>query len=114
MFGGSSETPKMSSDMPQLDIVIPVYNEGANILRTLQGLADRVQSCYRVLICYDFEEDDTLSAIGKHGGFANLPFVRKPGPGAPHAIITGFHPSKGPFLLLYPPHRTHNARISAP
>jgi len=47
----------------RLDILIPVYNEGPNILRTLQALADHVSSSYRVLICYDFEEDNTLSAI---------------------------------------------------
>jgi len=101
----------MSSDTPQLDIVIPVYNEGANILRTLQGLADRVQSCYRVLICYDFEEDDTLSAIGKHGGFANLAFVRNQGRGAHQAIMTGFQRSNAPFVLVYPADDDYNAGI---
>ena len=47
----------------QLDIVIPVYNEGGNILSTLRALARGMKTPARVLICYDFEEDDTLPAV---------------------------------------------------
>jgi len=101
----------MSSDAPQVDIVTPVYNEGGNILRTLQGLADHVQAHYRVLICYDFEEDDTLSAIRQHGGFANLEFVRNLGRGAHQAIITGFRRSSAPFIMVYPADDDYNAGI---
>jgi hypothetical protein len=50
---------------PRLDIVILVYNEGANILRTLQSIARAVATPKRVLICYDREDDDTLSAISR-------------------------------------------------
>jgi GT2 family glycosyltransferase len=39
---------------PRLDIVIPVYNEGANILRTLQSIARAVATPKRVLICGSF------------------------------------------------------------
>ena len=48
---------------PQIDLVIPVYNEGANILPTLRALSREVKTPTRVLICYDFEEDDTLPAV---------------------------------------------------
>jgi glycosyltransferase involved in cell wall biosynthesis len=101
----------MSSDAPQLDIVIPVYNEGGNIVRTLQAFADHVKASYRVLICYDFEEDDTLSAIREHGGFANLEFVRNQGRGAHQAIMTGFQHSSAPFILVYPADDDYNAGI---
>ena len=57
---------------PQIDIVIPVYNEGANILATLGALAREVRTPARVLICYDHEDDDTLPAVrnnpGAYGG----------------------------------------------
>ena len=49
--------------MPELDIVMPVYNEGANIGKVLDSLIDGVNARFRVLICYDFEEDNTLEAI---------------------------------------------------
>ena len=47
----------------QLDIIIPVYNEGPNILATLGALAKNVRTPSRVLICYDFEADDTIPAV---------------------------------------------------
>ncbi|MGB8749715.1 MAG: hypothetical protein WCD54_27675, partial [Pseudolabrys sp.] len=47
----------------RLDIVIPVYNEGANIVPTLRAIARDVKTPGRVLICYDLDEDDTLLAI---------------------------------------------------
>jgi glycosyltransferase involved in cell wall biosynthesis len=46
-----------------LDIVIPVYNEGKNICRTLAEIEDKVRTPHRVWIVYDFEEDDTLPAL---------------------------------------------------
>jgi len=51
------------AERPRLDIVIPVYNEGANILRTLQSIARAVTTEKRVLICYDREDDDYNAGI---------------------------------------------------
>jgi len=48
---------------PELDIVIPVYNEGRNIVAVLAALKRAVATPARVLICYDHAEDDTLPAI---------------------------------------------------
>jgi dolichol-phosphate mannosyltransferase len=101
----------MSFEAPELDILIPVYNEGGNILSTLQALADQVRSCYRVLICYDFEEDNTLAAIRQHGGFTNIEFVRNRDRGPHAAIMTGFQSSAAPFVLVYPADDDYNAAI---
>jgi len=46
-----------------LDIVIPVYNEGENIKSVLESFRREVKVPYRVLICYDFDEDTTLAAL---------------------------------------------------
>ena len=48
---------------PELDIVIPVYNEGRNIVATLAALSRSVTTPARVLICYDHPDDDTLPAV---------------------------------------------------
>ena len=64
---------------PELDIVIPVYNEGRNIVPTLAALARHVTTPARVLICYDHDDDDTLPAIRDNPqAHAGLPveFVR--------------------------------------
>ena len=69
---------------PELDIVIPVYNEGRNIAAVLAALTHEVTTPARVLICYDHAEDDTLPAIRANPqAHAGLPieFVHNPRPG---------------------------------
>ena len=98
----------------QLDIVIPVYNEGANILATLGALAREVRTPARVLICYDFEEDDTLPAVRDNpAAYAGLgiSFVRNPGRGAHAAVMAGFAASTAPTVVVYPADDDFNAGI---
>ena len=76
---------------PTLDIVIPVYNEGRNILKVLAALQASVSVPCRILICYDFEEDDTLAAIRDNWrGTLDIAFVRNTGRGAHGAVLSGF------------------------
>lgn len=102
---------------PQLDIVIPVYNEGRNIVSTLAALARDVKTPSKVLICYDFPEDDTLPVV------QNLPescsslaikLVRNPGHGAHQAVMAGFAASTAPFVAMYAADDDYNAGILDP
>jgi dolichol-phosphate mannosyltransferase len=89
----------------KLDIVIPVYNEGANIVGVLRGLAREVKTPARVLICYDRPDDDTLPAVRANpDAHVGLPveFVKNPSRGAHHAIMAGFAASTAPFVVVYP------------
>ena len=102
---------------PELDIVIPVYNEGGNIVATLAGLAGAVTTPARVLICYDHADDDTLPAIkGNPQAHAGLPitFVRNAGRGAHSAVMAGFAASTAPFVLMYPADDHTNAPMLDP
>ena len=47
---------------PRYSLVVPVYNEGANIAAFCKALA-RAPEGYELLICHDFEGDDTLPAL---------------------------------------------------
>ena len=49
--------------MIKLDIIIPVYNEGENIVRLLKDLESGITYDFRVLICYDSENDNTLEYL---------------------------------------------------
>jgi dolichol-phosphate mannosyltransferase len=102
---------------PELDIVIPVYNEGRNIVPALAALARAVKTPARVLICYDHPDDDTLPAIRANpDAHVGLPveFVRNAGAGAHSAVITGFAASTAPLVLMYPADDDYNAgRIDA-
>src|SRR5262245_2943432 len=96
----------------RLDIVIPVYNEGENIVSTLQSIAREVRTPHRILICYDREEDDTLPAIASNReAFSRLTiiFVRNLGRGAHGAVLTGFSASDSPLVLVYPADDDYNA-----
>jgi len=99
---------------PELDIVIPVYNEGRNIVATLTALARALTTPARVLICYDHPADDTLPAIRANPqAHAGLPieFVRNAGQGAHGAVMTGFAASTAPFVLMYPADDDYNAAM---
>jgi glycosyltransferase involved in cell wall biosynthesis len=99
---------------PRLDLIIPVYNEGANILATLGALAREVRTPTRVLICYDSEEDDTLPAVRNNPDAytgLNVGFVRNPGRGAHDAVLAGFAASTAPIIVVYPADDDFNAGI---
>jgi len=104
----------MPAATQRLDIIIPVYNEGANILATLQSVMRAVRTPARVLICYDREDDDTLSAVEKHrDALRALPivFVRNRGRGAHGAVLSGFAASEAPLAVVLPADDDYNAGI---
>jgi dolichol-phosphate mannosyltransferase len=97
---------------PRLDIVIPVYNEGNIILRTLAELRRCVSTPSRILICYDLPDDDTLAAIDGHPeqvAGLTIEFVRNRSRGAHAAVVTGFAASRAPFVLVFPADDDFNA-----
>ncbi len=96
----------------ELDIVIPVHNEGRNIVATLAALAASVGTPSRVLICYDHPDDDTPPAVRDNAqAYAGLPvdLVRNRGRGPHSAVMTGFAASTAPFILMYPADDDTNA-----
>jgi dolichol-phosphate mannosyltransferase len=98
--------------LPRLDIIIPVYNEGANIVPTLASIAQSVKTPNRVLICYDREDDDTLPAIRNNRdafGDMTIEFVRNRGSGVHGAVMTGFAASTASYVLVLPADDDFNA-----
>jgi len=103
-----------SSAISHLDVVIPVYNEGANILPVLRSLVRNVKTPVRVLICYDREDDNTLTAVRTNRGtLGALPieFVRNQRRGAHGAVLTGFAFSTAPLVLVMMADDDYNADI---
>ena len=98
----------------ELDIVIPVYNEGSSILATLGALVRELKTPARVLICYDRPDDDTLPAVrGNAAVYGAMPieFVKNGGQGAQQAVLTGFAASRAPYILVLPADDDFNAGI---
>ncbi len=98
--------------MADLDIIIPVYNEGRNIIPVLEAFRSQVRTPFRVLICYDFDEDDTLDALT---GFAaddmEIARVKNPGRGPHSAVRAGFARSTASAALVYMADDDYNADI---
>jgi glycosyltransferase involved in cell wall biosynthesis len=99
-----------SHHTPELDIVIPVYNEGENILPVLESFKRHVKTPCRVLICYDHESDDTLPVVRAYPQDTFLvQLVKNRGRGALGAVLTGFQDSTAPAVLMYPADDDYNA-----
>ncbi len=97
--------------MARLDIVIPVYQEGENITRLLDTFIAEVHTPHRVLICYDRDDDSTLTAINAYPkrDAVDVVFVKNQGRGPHGAVMTGLAQSTAPFALVYMADDTFNA-----
>ena len=95
---------------PGVDIVIPVYNEGANILSALEALRRSLQCPAAVLICYDRDDDNTLTALaGYDAAPLTLHLVRNRGRGVLGAVVTGLAETTAPCVITLPADDDYNA-----
>ena len=99
--------------MNKLDIVIPVYNEGENIAEVLKYLEMNVTTPFRVLICYDFDGDNTLPVVKrmKEQLSFTVILVKNQGSGPHKAVITGFDASDAEAVLVFVADDTKNTKI---
>ncbi len=98
--------------MADLDIIIPVYNEGGNIISVLESFYKHVKTSYRVLICYDMDEDDTLPVLEDYPRErAEILLVKNSGKGPNQAVITGLRKSTAPAALVHMADDDYNAHV---
>jgi glycosyltransferase involved in cell wall biosynthesis len=88
-----------------LNVVIPVYNEGANIGATLGRIAACMQGTAvdaQVTIVYDFDEDDTLPVVERLRAGYSMPIglQKNTGKGVCDAIKQGLLSSQTTFVLV--------------
>jgi len=102
----------LESTKHELDIIIPVYNERDNIIAVMQSLELHVRTPFRVLICYDFDEDNTLFELKNFSScrFEIIP-VKNTGRGVHGAVLTGFTFSRAQAVIVFPADDTFNASI---
>ncbi len=88
---------------PRYSLVVPVYNEGENIAAFCDALA-QVPPGYELLICHDFEGDDTLPALSRLPPAAKPPSIRAVlnnlGPGVRYAIEAGMRAAAAPVVVV--------------
>ena len=96
----------------QIDIVIPVYNEGEGIIDVMESLRRWVETPFRVLICYDREEDNTLEALSTYSQRDfEIVRVKNRGRGVHSAVVSGFEASQAKAVVVFPGDDTFNAGI---
>ncbi len=94
-----------------LDIVIPVYNEGENILDLFRAFERQVKTRIRAFVCYDSDEDTTLAAIKNIKFNFEIVPVKNLGRGVHSAIMTGIDATSAPAVLVFGSDEANNAGI---
>ena len=62
-----------------LEIIIPIYNEGSNLIKLFNFFAEFVKTNFRVLLCYDNENDDAFNLVEDFKRFNfEIIFVKSP------------------------------------
>tara|TARA_Y100000590_G_scaffold399791_1_gene483374 strand:- start:202 stop:921 length:720 start_codon:yes stop_codon:yes gene_type:complete len=95
----------------ELDILIPVFNEDETIIETIKNILSAVNLDYRILVCYDYEEDPTLEIIKKNfPDNAKILFIKNFSKGFNSAIISGFQNSSAKAIVVFmaDDHTNHN------
>lgn len=96
----------------ELDIVIPVYNEGAAILPTLEAIDQYVKTSCRVLVCHDDDNDTTLAALaGYRPKRIKVQSIKNEGRGPLSAVLTGFRQSDAKAVIMIPADDDYNPPI---
>ena len=88
---------------PLLDIIIPIFNEGFQVVKLLKLLNKKVKTGARILLCYDLKNDN----IFKYRKFLKnlkfkIVFVKNPNKGPCEAIKEGFKNIKSKCVIVYP------------
>ena len=88
---------------PRVTVVIPAYNEGANIVPVLDRLIEAVTLPCEVLVVVDFPDDTTVPAVEAYAT-REMPTVRivvsDYGRGPAHAIRYGIHRAEAPVVVV--------------
>ena len=94
------------------DIIIPVYNE-KNIIKLLDYLLLNVKNHNFIYICYDYEEDITISIFNKskYNKHKKIKLLKNPGIGPCEAIKNGLNNSSSDAAIVYPADDFFNAKI---
>lgn len=95
--------PDMTDETPALSVVIPVYNEGENVVPTLRGVVEQTKTRpLEVLVVHDFDEDTTVPVVKRLQ--AEMPQLRLHrntlGRGVLNAMKSGLRAARAQFVLI--------------
>ena len=87
----------------KLEIIIPVHNEGEKVIKLLNELKSNVKTNFKVLICYDFENDNLFNFKEEFKKFNfEINLIKNPKIGPLSAIKQGFSIGNSNAVIVYP------------
>ena len=89
----------MSREAPRVTVVIPAYNEAANIVPVLDRLLESVTLPCEVLVVVDFPEDSTIPYVDKYAPTVRS-VVNDLGRGPANAIRYGIGQALAPVVVV--------------
>src|SRR5438105_1076166 len=95
-----------------ISLVVPVYQEAANIQAFLRAVEDQVHEPHEILLVYDFPEDNTLPAVAAmQPPCPNVLLVHNTlGKGVLNALKAGFKASRGDVVIVMMADRSDEPR----
>ena len=88
--------------MNKLDIIIPVHNESEIIVNLLLQFEKQINCNYKVIICYDFDDDSTPKVINQSFlDKSKIQIIKNKSVGPNEAIKTGIDYSNAEIILVY-------------
>lgn len=95
--------PANTDTTPALSVVVPVYNEGENVVPTLRGVVLNTHARpLEVLVVHDFDEDTTVPVVKRLQ--AEMPELRLHrntlGRGVINALKSGLRAARAPYVLV--------------
>jgi dolichol-phosphate mannosyltransferase len=98
----AAETTLGARRLPELSIVLPVYNEGEAVEPVLRGLARAVSTPHELVVVYDFDEDTTVPVVRRLASeIPNLRGLRNElGRGVLNAMKAGIAGTSAPYILI--------------
>lgn len=85
-----------------LEIIIPVFHEEGNILKTLNNILEKVNLNYRIIVVYDHDEDPTIKVIKDNFSEKRILLIKNSYKGFNGAVKSAYEVTDSKATLLYP------------
>ncbi|MDC0205491.1 glycosyltransferase [Pelagibacteraceae bacterium] len=86
-----------------LEIVVPIYNEGEQVIKLLGKFETNINTKFRVLLCYDLDDDNIFKYKNELKSFNfEVILVKNPLSGPCEAIKAGLNYGKSDCVIVYP------------
>ena len=87
----------------ELEIVIPVYNEGEKIIKLMDEFKNNIKTNFKVLLCYDLDSDNLFKYIDEFKKYNfDINLIKNPSQGPLSAIKHGLNSGNSDAIIVYP------------